>query len=60
MEPWTKSVNLDLDLNRQSGVPVRGCVYCSTQAGRYVLPKLQKIIDWPMSLEGLDSCGVKQ
>jgi len=44
MEPWTKSVNLDLDLNRQSGVPV----------------STQKIIDWPMSLEGLDSCGVKQ
>ena len=60
MEPSTKSVNLDLYPERQSRVSVHLCTSRLPRAGRYFSITLQKIIDWPMSLEELASCVVKQ
>jgi hypothetical protein len=59
MEPCTKSVNLDLDLDRQCRGPMHGCMSRPPQAGRYSSITLQKIVDWPMSLEELASYVVK-
>jgi hypothetical protein len=60
MEPCTESVNLALDLDRQNQVPLHGCRPPPPEAGWHFSITLQKIIDWPMSLEGLASYVVKQ
>jgi hypothetical protein len=58
MERCTRSVNPDLDLHRQSRVPAHECM--SRPARCHFCITLQKIIDWPMSLEGLASSVVEQ
>jgi hypothetical protein len=60
MEPCTKSVNLALDLDGQNQVPLHGWRLPPPEAGWHFSITLQKIIDWPMSFEGLASYVVKQ
>jgi hypothetical protein len=60
MEPCTKSVNLGLDRNRQSRVPMHECMSRPPQAGQYSSITLHKIVDCPVSFEELASYVVKQ